>query len=343
MTNTPIKRPQRPIYLADLFFHFRVFSEYVFSAEGTLRRIEEAERPTSTNVPWTPDKNRAKHQRAYERLQLRNGLAFYLFDRFLHDENNRLENVLVEAEAGQFLPVGQTVFTKIGDLDFGRVDHWRDICAGWEREKNKAANTDEEPENKFYIFFDERELAEAANENDVVEWFHLDTARQRLLEIAGQYGASYPLLDTTLWTVKDLNSLENGFGVQDKEELECIVAARAQMTPYSELPLWFRGTKPTKKHMRDMLGNMPRLNDNYITALAHELHDHYRRLGGSKLFQQDAAIFLKIRKDTRTFRKIWSAFREMLTPEERARLPKRGEKKKDRQQDQSSDTQQDTT
>ena len=88
---------------------------------------------------------------------------------------------------------------------------------------------------------------------------------------------------------------------------------------------------------------MPRLNDNYITALAHELHDHYRRLGGRKLFQQDAAIFLKIGKDTRTFRKIWSAFREMLTPEERARLPKRGEKKKDRQTDQSPETQQDTT
>ena len=88
----------------------------------------------------------------------------------------------------------RSVFTKIGDLDLSRVDHWRDIWIGWEKEKkNKAADTDEKPVKKYYSFIDERELAEAANKNDVVEWFHLDTARQRLLEIAGQYGASYPL------------------------------------------------------------------------------------------------------------------------------------------------------
>lgn len=281
MIDTPLSRPRRPIYLADLFFEFRVYAERVFSAEGRLRRIEQAKSLSSSGMSWIPDENRVKHRHAYERQQLRTGLALYLFDRFLHAESGRLDCILVETGAGQFQSVGAPVFTKIGDLYLGRIDHWRNVRY----------------------------------------------ARQQLLEIAGQYGASYPLVDTTHWAVNDLTTLAGGIGVQDEDEFQHLIAAREQVVPYSGLPLWFRGPKPSHKMFGDLLGNTTWLESDYIAELAQDLYRHFRLLSDSKLFQQDAANYLGIEKNTRTFTKIWRAFREKLTPQEQTALPRRGEKK----------------
>lgn len=85
------------------------------------------------------------------------------------------------------------------------------------------------------------------------------------------------------------------------------------------------------------------MNGDYIVELAQQLYEYFCYLDrpklvttedgkllqkeGDKLFQQDAAKYLGIKKNTRTFMKIWGAFREKLTPEQQAKLPKRGEKK----------------
>ena len=297
MTDEFGHRPRKPIYLADLFVHFKVHAERVFSTEGTLRRLEEAKSLTSRKSPWTPDKNRVKRLRIAERMRLPTGLAFYLFDRFLHADSDQLGCILVETGAGQFQSVGANVFTQIGDLYLGRIDHWRQV----------------------------------------------QHARQHLIDIAGQYSSAYPLLDTTNWTVKDPASHRNGLDVHDEDEFQRIAAVREQMAPYFGLPLWFCGKKPTKKAINDLLGNTTWLEGDYTAELAQHLYEYYCLFGdpkvyqgkdgkllhleGGKLFQQDAANYLGIEKNTRTFMKIWRAFREKLTPEQQAKLPKRGEKK----------------
>ena len=272
----------KPIYLADLFIEFQSFAERAFSAERMLQHIEQAKSPTPRGVPWGTDEQRIKHRHVYERQLLRRGLALYLFDRFLHSEDGRLDDILVETDEKQFRPIGQTVFTKVGNLYFSRIDYWRNVSAG----------------------------------------------RLQLLEIAGGYSAAYPLLETTLWTViapKDDNWAKAD--ILDEGEYSDLITAWDEIAPFSGLPLWFRGRKPTKKEIRSLLGKTTWLDDEHIAILAQDLYRHYRLLPDGKLFQDDAARFIGIEKNTRSFPKIWRAFRELLTPEEIEELPKRGEKK----------------
>ncbi len=300
MTDTPVSRPRRPIYLADLFLHFKIFSERVFSGETMLRHIEQAHSLTSEGVPERKEQqpevlptiaetHRAELRHIHEKQHLRQGLALYLFDQFLHpkdgNDNGRLNSVCVKTQAGTYQSVGQSVFAMVGDFDCRRINLRRSIRH----------------------------------------------ARQQLLEIAGQYEASYPLVDTTLWTVINPRIGEGSrASILDGDDCANLTTAWAEVMSFAGHPLWFRGAKPTKREMNSLLGKTTWLDDEHIAMLAEELHRDFRMLPGGKLFQDDAARFIGIEKNTRSFSKIWKAFLERLTPEERANLPRRGEKKRDR-------------
>ncbi len=135
------------------------------------------------------------------------------------------------------------------------------------------------------------------------------------------------MLDTELWTVFDIRHQKVPWNIRDEEDFDQLIRAGSELLPYSGLPLWFRGKKPTKKAINDLLGNTTWLEGDYIVELTQNLYEYYCSLKDGKLFQEDAAAFLGIKKNTRTFTKIWSGFREKLTPEQLEKLPGRGEKK----------------
>lgn len=112
--------------LSEVFDKFRQFSEAVFSGGTSLNHILNAPAPTSKVAHWrtseiASDPEGVERRKPYERRKLVEGLAIYLFDRFIRNNDGTLGNVFLRTPTGDSKPLAHMALFPVGDHDFGSI------------------------------------------------------------------------------------------------------------------------------------------------------------------------------------------------------------------------------
>jgi len=111
--------------VGQLFDVFLKFAEKKFSGGTSLKHIEVANIPEARGLDWTRvdrDPDRIDRRRAHERPKLISGLAVYLFDRFIRDEQGHAQNVFLRLACKDNFALGTQAFTSLSEQDCGRID-----------------------------------------------------------------------------------------------------------------------------------------------------------------------------------------------------------------------------
>jgi len=124
--NEPIRYADS-VPLALLFDIFRKFAEAKFSAGTSLKHIEDAETPRSQVAHWEAGETIRNsdwviRRRAYERPRLVEGLAIYLFDRFVGNSDGTLPNVFLRTPSGDNKLLAQMALQPSNEHDFKQIN-----------------------------------------------------------------------------------------------------------------------------------------------------------------------------------------------------------------------------
>lgn len=161
--------------------------------------------------------------------------------------------------------------------------------------------------------------------NRIIFRNHPSMVRARLIQIAESQSHRYRFIDTRFWEVTRETTWINSL---DDDNFSVALGIWDDIGSHAGAALYFDGKLPTDKHIEGMMGSTARLSDEHVLELVDEIHAMSRVIPFERMLQARVADRIGVPVNTKSFReKIWPKFLEGLSPEEKARLPKKGRRK----------------